>query len=385
MGAVVRRGTCAAAALAALALVLAWSAARVHYANGGNWTALFCSGAGVPLPPQLDAVTYRVPLVGYDGQFYRLLAHDPILRKGYARYADAPQYRFRRSLVPWLAWLVAWGNDRWIDTAYIATEMLFIALGTYWCARLLGRRGRSPWWGLLFLAVPATIASIDRMVVDAPLTAWFVGFLLYSEEERWARVWVLAALAGLTRETGLLIAAALVAGRLLQRDWRAAAGFAACAIPSLAWFEYLARHLPASQSIPEIGFPFWNLFARLLIFRTYFNPLGQVVLRTLDLLAVLGLIASVAVAAGWLRHAKTGPVSLCVVLYASLAVVLGPPVMFDPFAFGRVISPLLVWILIEAVSRKNWAAWAPPLAITLNASLVFARPMITIGQALLRR
>jgi hypothetical protein len=369
----------------ALALVLAWSAARVHFVNGGNWTALFCSGAGVPLPPELDAGTYRVPVVGYDGQFYRLLAHDPFLRKGYARYADAPRFRFRRSLIPWLAWLLALGSDRWIDGAYIAVEMLFVALGTYWCARLLARRGRSPWWGLLFLAAPATIASVDRMVLDGPLTAWFAGFLLYCEEERWRRVWVLAALAGLTRETGLLMAAALVADRLLRRDWRGAARFAACAVPSLAWYAYLAAHVPASHSLPEIGIPVWSLFARLLVFRTYFSAIGQVVLRVTDLLAVAGLIASVIVAAVWLRKAKIGPASLCVALYACLALMLGVPVMFDPFAFGRVISPLLLWVLMEAVSRKNWAALAPPLAISLNVSLVFARPVITIAQALFRR
>ena len=100
--------------------------------------------------------------------------------------------------------------------------MLFLALGVYWCGRLLVRRGLSPLWGMLFLTVPATLASVDRMLVDGPFTALFAGFMLYCEEKRWTRVWVLAALAVLTRETGLLLARRLnnrsdVASRLAPR------------------------------------------------------------------------------------------------------------------------------------------------------------------------
>ena len=385
MGAVIRRRACASLALLAMAVVLAWSAVRVHYLNGGNWTALFCTGETVRLPPELDRLTYRMPAGGYDGQYYRLLAHDPFLTKSYAQYVDAPQFRFRRCLIPMLAWLLAWGQPRWIDSAYIALEMLFIALGVYWCARLLVRRGRSPFWGLLFVAVAATIASFDRMLLDGPLTALFAGFLLYCEEESWTRVWVVATLAGLTRETGLLLPAALVADGLYRRDWRRAATFAPCAIPSLAWYGFLASRLPPEGRYSEVGIPMWNLLQRLLIFRTYADPIGQIVLRTLDFLAVAGLIACLIQAALWLSRRPFGPVPVCIALDACLALVLGPEVMMDPFAFGRVISPLLLWIMIEAVASEKWAALAPPLLVSMNVGLVFVKPAIAIAQALLGR
>ncbi len=380
-----RRGACARVATLAVALVLAWSAARVHFVNGGNWTAIFSSGTDFPVPPDLDAGTYRVPGTGYDGQFYRLLAHDPFLAKGYARYVDAPRYRFRRCLVPMAAWLLAFGRQRWIDGAYIAVEMIFLALGTYWCARLFARHGRAALWGLLFLAMPATLASFDRMLLDGPLTALFAGFLLYCEEERWDRVWVLAMLAGLTRETGLLLPAALVADRLFRRDWRGAVGFAACAAPALAWFAYLATRLPPGGPVAELGIPVWFLVRRLLVFRPYADPMGQLLLRTTDFLAVAGLIACIVLAAIWLRRRFSTAVPLCVGLYACLALVLGPKVLEDPFAFGRAVSPLLLWIAMEAVNRKKWAALAPPLLVSLSVSLVFARPLIAIGQGLLGR
>jgi hypothetical protein len=379
------RCACARVAILAVALVLAWSAVRVHYVNRGNWTALFYTGAADPLPPELDAGTYRVSGPGYDGQFYRLLAHDPFLGKNYARYVDAPQYRFRRCLVPMAAWLLACGQQRWIGPAYIAVEMIFVALGTYWCARLFVRHGCSPLWGLLFLAMPATLASFDRMLVDGPLTALFAGFLLYCEEERWNRVWVLAMLAGLTRETGLLLPAALVADRLFRHDWRGAVRFSACAIPSLAWFAYLAARLPAGGPVGELGFPVWGLIRRLLVFRPYPDPMGQLLLRVTDFLAVAGLIACIVLAALWLRKRFSTAVPICVGLYVWLALVLGPKVMEDPFAFGRVVSPLLLWIAIEAVTSRKWAALAPPLFISLSVSLNFIRPLMAIGHSLLGR
>ena len=106
-----RRGNSAAVATLSVLLVFCWTAARVHFVTAGNWTALFYTGAGIPMPPELDKGTYRMSADGYDGQFYRLLAHDPFLGKNYARYVDAPQFRFRRCLVPMAAWLLACGQQ----------------------------------------------------------------------------------------------------------------------------------------------------------------------------------------------------------------------------------------------------------------------------------
>lgn len=380
------RRACALVAILSALLVFAWTAARIHYACGGNWTAVFCTGTKFRVPPSLDSGTYRFPGTGYDGQFYRDLAHDPFLQKDYARYVDAPQLRFRRLLVPLAAWLAGLGQRRWIDGAYIAVEMLFLALGAYWCARLLVRRGRSPFWGLLFLVVPATVTSFDRMLVDGPLTALFAGFWLYCEEERWGRVWMLAMLAALTRETGLLLGAALVTDRLLDRDWRRAAWFATSAIPAVAWYAWLAAWLPHDVLSPAmLTAPAWGLLQRLLWFRPYPDPIVQLVLRVTDILAVLGLAVSIILAARWLLHRRVGPVSLSVGFFAVLALALGAPVMSEAFAFGRPVSPLLLWIMMEAVSRKTWLALAPPLLVTLSVSVVLVRPFVAVVEGLAGR
>jgi hypothetical protein len=373
------------AALAAL-LVFGWTAARIHYACGGNWTAVFDTGANSRVPPELDAGTYRSKGAGYDGQFYRYLAHDPFLQKDYFRYVDAPQERFRRMLVPLAAWLLGFGRRDWIDGAYLAVEVLFVGLGAYWCARLLARRGRSPLWGLLFVVVPGTLTSFDRMLLDGPLTALFAGFLLYCEEERWKRVWMLAMLAALTRDSGLLLVAALVTDRCLSRDWRRAAWFASAGVPAAAWYAYLAARLPYGGTISILAAPAWGMVRRLLWLRPYPDPRLQLLLRVTDVLAVLGLAIGIVLAVCWLVRCRRGPVVLCIGGFAALGLVLGSPShMLDAFGFARPVSPLLLWIMIEAVSRKRWIALAPPLLISLSVGTVFAGPLAAVVKGVLGR
>ena len=55
--------------------------------------------------------------------------------------------------------------------------------------------------------------------------------------------------------------------------------------------------------------------------------------------------------------------------------------MIEAFGFARPVSPLLLWIMIEAVSRRIWIALAPPLMVSLSVSLVFGRPLITIVES----
>jgi hypothetical protein len=196
---------------------------------------------------------------------------------------------------------------------------------------------------------------------------------------------VLAMLAALTRETGLLLPLALVSDRCFRRDWRGAVQFAASGIPAAVWYGYVAARLPLDKSATVIGIPAWGLLQRLLLFRSYPDPRVQLLLRVTDVLAVLGLIACILLAVSWLRKRGLAPVPICVGVFACLALVLRAPVLVEAFAFGRPVSPLLLWIMIEAVDRKTWSALAPPLSISFSVSLAFARPFVEIAKAVVGR
>jgi len=128
--------------LAAVTGVALWLAALIHVDYGDNWSALFCIGEHAPIPPELAPGAYRWKGVnGYDGQYYRYVAHDPLFRKGYAQFVDAPRWRYRRILIPGLAYLLALGRSQWIDAAYIALELIAVGLGVYWSSAYLAMRG----------------------------------------------------------------------------------------------------------------------------------------------------------------------------------------------------------------------------------------------------
>ena len=111
--------------------MLVWETLTVHFNYRGDWTALYDIGAQLQLPPELAGEdVYRFPNpAGYDGQFYHLMAHDPFLRRGWAKFVDNPGLRWRRILVPALAHAVVFGDDERVDSAYLSVLLGFCARG----------------------------------------------------------------------------------------------------------------------------------------------------------------------------------------------------------------------------------------------------------------
>ena len=74
----------------------------------------------------------------------------------------------------------------------------------------------------------------------------------------------------------------------------------------------------------------------MLWFRPYRDPRLQLLLRVTDVMAVVGLLTSIILAACWLRARRFGSEPLCVGLFAALALLLDSPnYVTDAFDFGR--------------------------------------------------
>jgi len=229
-------------ATVAVVLALVWQALAVHYNYGGNWTGLFCTGALAAPPSALAAEKiYLFSCTnGYDGQFYHYVAHDPLLQHRLAQYMDWPHLRYSRILVPGLAALLASGQSRYIDPAYVGVNLLFFFAGAYWLGRFIGLYGLHPAWAVLYLLAPATVVSLDRLTVDLALTSVAIGFALYVTEDRPRKLYLILALAPLARETGFLFTAAYCLAELRERRLKRAVLFATSAVPALAWYAFLA-------------------------------------------------------------------------------------------------------------------------------------------------
>ena len=351
--------------LAAVALALSWQALTVHYNYGGNWTALFCTGGNVPVPPQLagERIFIFPNSTGYDGQFYHYVAHDPFLRKGLAGYIDASQLRYRRILVPLAAYLLAGGSDRFVDAAYFVVVLLSVFLGACWLSRYVSLCGRHPAWGLCFLLAPATIISMDRLVVDGALAALTVGFALYARHGPPWKVFLVLACAMLTRETGFLLLAGYCLYMLSRRLLLKTALFSAAAVPALAWYSFVQ---PRTQG--DLIATFLQIPSSLELFVTARYALPDLLagaITVLDYLVALGIVLAVVLAIHFVLKKPPGPVELAGLVFGLMtAWIAGFITMQDPYTYPRVVSPLLVLVALSGLSRNTLIGLLPAALVT---------------------
>ncbi len=375
-----------AVALFAGVLIFGWQALAVHYVYDNNWTALFCTGDRFPIPPQFQEGTYVFSgTEGYDAAFYRYIAHDPVFREGLGDLTYLPDVRYRRILVSGLAHILALGRGEWIDFTYIGVVLVFLVLGVYWTAAYFELHGRRPLWGLIFLLVPATLTSIGRLLLDGPLTALFAGFLYYAARRSWTKALAVAAAAALTRETGLLLVAGLVGSALLEKQYRRSVGFAAAALPTLGWYVFTAWHVRSPEIPMPLEWPLLGQLKRLFVFREFeVEAWRELVFQTVDFLAVVGLLGSIAFAALCIAKRRPGPVEVTVGLFAVLGLVLGDAVyMTEAYGFARPVSPLLLFVIVTAVKERLWWGLPPSLMMTASIGLFFVAPTWRIVTGLL--
>ncbi len=354
----------AAWAAAAAALFLGWQSLHVHYNRSGNWSGLFLIGKDFAMPADLIRGTYRFPS-GYDGEMYRVVAHDPFLKRGYARYMDSPRERSERMLVPALAYLLAGGDQPYIDAAYIAVVALFAFLGAFWMSRWAALAGAHPAFGMAFLLVPATLISMDRMTVDIALAAFTVAFALYFKQRAQWKLFLVLALACLTRETGFLLVAGACLFDLVARHVRHALLWAAAALPALAWYAFVYRSLAEPA---HFGLPIWfahrfGLGVFSAVFRPPHYPLApplEWIARAGDVLALTGVVLSVTLAiAAAVKTRLSNPLACSALMFAALVFFLTTPVYWtDVNGFGRFVSPLLILVAIQSATvRWRYARW----------------------------
>lgn len=373
----------AAWAVAALALFLGWQFLTVHYNRGGNWTGLFLIGSDYAMPTELARGVYRFPGSGYDGEMYRVVAHDPFIERGYARFIDGPRERYDRILIPALAYLMAGGNQRWIDAAYIAITALFAFLGCFWLSRWAVVSMAHPAWGLAFLLIPATVISMDRITVDIALAALTVAFALYFKTNaRWT-FFVVLALACLTRETGFLLVSAACLFELLHWRFLRALLWAVAAVPALAWYVSVRRTLPEQS---HFGLPVWfanklglGVFAEMLNPPHYpLAPALEWMARLGDVLALASVILAVVLGIAIACQTRLGnPLAAAALLFAGFIFVLTTPVYWnDVNGYGRFISPLLILVAFQSTSGSSryapwWLGLAPVALIDLRLGMQF--------------
>jgi hypothetical protein len=368
-------------AFATLACAGVWLVADVELNFDGHLSGLFYTGMKTPLPSgPVGDHTWRVhDDKGYDGEFYHLIAHDPLNRQGFLAYVDNPLYRWRRIGIPALAYVLAGGNDTCIDGMFVALQLGFLFAGAFWLSRYAQEFGRNPAWGLSFLAIPGVAISLDRMTVDLPVAALTVGLLLYSgvTVSRWRLYTVLIA-APLIRETGLILIFGWCVWRMVQRDLRGALTGAACAIPAVAWYLYAALHTQPDPTSFLAGYPFgglvtWTRYA-LAHPRESYGARASTVLEFLALGGIwLAFLLSMALVVRLLRSSRDGLPEILAVAFTVFASLIGyQDIWATAYGIGRTLSPLLMALAAISLRDGSVLYGLPLLAIVPRIALQFA-------------
>jgi hypothetical protein len=363
-------------ATAATLLGFAWQACLVHVLYGGDWTSLFYQGDHQVLPEALRDSYIFHNSAGFDGQYYRVVAHDPLAR-GDLRAVDAPVLRYRRILVPGLAYVLGLGVHPWIDRAYDFVILASLFLGAYWAALLVSAVGFSPAWGMAYLLVPGVFCGIERAAVDIVLISLTLGSLWYALTRNNVALYGILLCAPLARETGICLTAGFVLWYAVERQWRRAALFATSALPALFWFAYLARRMPPDTLHRFTWIPLEELW--LMKFRYDTNQVsGASHIPGAAWLQVLLYYCAVAAAmmAFYLavRHLRThlaSPHGIALLLFTFIAVMsFAPGLWFSAYNFTRVFAPLAILLAWEGLIRKQISKAVPLMVMAAPPLLV---------------
>jgi hypothetical protein len=214
------------------------------------------------------------------------------------------------------------------------------------------------------------------------MTALFAGFLVYTKRQDTTKLYVILALACLARETGFLLIAGVTGSELLRRSYAKALLFATAAVPALGWYAFVRLHtetyeVPSIFDLPGVG-----LIRRLFTVRPVPDPVLHTVIQVLDVLSLLGLIASLVLAMRWIWKLWPGPVAITAALFVGLGLVAGSPAhLFEAYGYARPLSPLLLFVMLQSVASGFWIGVTPPLLVSASLAIFFVSPALRILSA----
>jgi hypothetical protein len=237
--------------------------------------------------------------------------------------------------------------------------------------------------------VPATLISVDRLVVDATLAALTVGFVYYARQGPPWKLYAVLACAILTRETGVL----LLAGYCLYLLWRRlpvrALLFGTAGLPALAWYAYVQPgtrgDIGLLHSFLRVPRARWGSL-RVLITPKYDLPAVLTAVATaLDYLVIAGVLLAIVLAIRFALKRSPEPEALPGLLFGLMAArMLLWADLRDPYTYPRVLSPLLVLLALEGLRARAWIACVPAGALAARVALQLGNEALGILRGLIR-
>lgn len=325
----------------ALVAVFIWGVARFYHPVYGFTSLIQFDATNVAT--MVPEARHRPVFVnreagGYDGVYYAQIATHPSLRDpALAPAMDNLGYRARRIFAEWVAWALALGNPaRALDTYALLNPLCWLVLAALllWIFPPRTAHDFVAWSGLLFSA--GVLASVRLALTDLPALVLLTGVMIAVQRGRMNSAVGLLAAAGLTRETSLVVAPALVRG-----SWPTIAlRLALAAVPLAVWLVYIRVVVgPGDNGWSNFDLPGTKYLEKWgAVFASFKNP-EVALLSWTTLLALIGL--TVQAAWLWVRPQWTSGWWRFGIGYAAMLLLLGTAVWEGfPGAATRVLLPL---------------------------------------------
>lgn len=309
--------------------------------------------------------------IGYDSQFYYLIAEDPF---GSFSKMDLTSLRYQRIFFPLLVRGVSFGNPLWIPWMMLVVNLGAVGLGVYALSRLITARGGRAWVACIWIVSIGYLLAL-RLALLEPLAMAlsFWGWWRW-ENGRFKSAVLLFALAGLTKEVGMVVPAVISVWEVFNRRWpRGSLLLAGTVLPYLGWAVILDRLIRAA------GLPDGHLQLEL-PFVGFFSNQDPASRALMVIWVILPFILSVILAArdgfraGW--TSRLGLDSMIIAGNVGFMSILPASTWFDPIAVFRTtiggVAVILLWAAAYHPRGLPWlfGLWLPSGIILFLAGIV---------------
>jgi hypothetical protein len=260
-----------------------------------------------------------------------------------------------------------------------------VFFGAWWLGRYFVLSGLSPAWSILFVTTPAAVTSLDRLTVDLTLTALAMWFAYYAKiESRW-RLYAVLVLAGLSRETGLVLIAAYCLSQLARRRLAQAVLFSTAVLPAGLWYLYVNSRTETIIGswflAPMVGIVSWAMHP----FHYQYSTLVNTVILTLEYLSMAGVVMGCVLALlMWFRN-PTGYLEIAAALWTGMALCFNEGFYQDALGGGRVLSALLIFLILRNVDRLSVVWCLPLILVSMRSWLQLLSPFLGIVKGVVHR
>lgn len=314
--------------------------------------------------------------VGYDGQFYYDLAHDPLLLGGPPTYLDSPSYRYQRLLYPALAYVLAFGQPAAIGWALLGVNVAGLALGCAGALWIIRSQRASPWWVVLYALNPGFLLALPLDLSDGlALGLCTAGLAAFLARKDGLSVFLLG-LSVLTRETMVTVPFGLalwLVTRPERSEKRRALLYVAPLILELVWQVIVLLRvgaLPVLEGAPNnVGLPFEGLW---LVMQT---ALGLAPGESLSgftgwdrvLAALTFATEAAACLVGVLLFHRGRLLRWQLALNSGFVLLLGPAVWVDVGSFPRAAALVFLFYTLVGMQEVTWRGAAKSSGSERNA------------------